>query len=179
MALTVKTLVDKITRLRPAQRATLTPDVESAITETLKEVSRTSATAPWRTELEIIVSLTLGAADAFGLQAAALPTTILPETVMLLDEVTHTALTSALIQRPSIAEMLGAGIFSASVYGYYTVSEATIYTRKGTGSLAVTANALKARAVKLMVTLADVPLAMEDLVEQAVIHRMMTTAQAA
>lgn len=176
MALTKETLTDKVRRRLPAGMRGRVGDIQSAIIEGLKDVSRAHINSDARVVLEITVNVTLGAPDASGIQSGALPSTILAESVRDGD-VTHADLSRPLVKKKSVGDL--AYLWSQSVLGFFSVHDGRLYARRPAGALATGTPAV-ARGVRLFgasgniaTELALVPVQLEPDVVDAVAQRVM------
>lgn len=135
-------------------------DVESDIVPALLDVSREAMYTPHRTELETVLSLTLGSADSQGLQTAAITSTVFEESVTVSDDVYHTGV-SRFELKPSVGHLLR--LLSTSTVPCYTVTGTTLTARRPSGSLPTTASALKVKAVLKVTDVTALPASLDHL----------------
>lgn len=167
MALNENTTVDKAHRILLAQGKNVEPaHIQSSFTEALKLASFKAIGSPFQSLFEDVLQMTLSAADAEGLQSAAIPATHFPASIPLLDRVAHSDLITIgnLILVSDIAHLKPPYVVSTSIYGRYFVSDQDIYVRRATGILATTSNALRARATKCITDISLWPSQAEPLI---------------
>lgn len=133
-------------------------DIENDIPVALLDVSREAMFSPHRTELETLLSLTLSAADSDGLQTVAITSTVFEESVLICDDVRIAGI-GKLERKPSIAHL--SRLLSTSTVGCFAVVGSTLYARRPSAALPVTASATKVKGVLKLVAIADLPVSME------------------
>jgi hypothetical protein len=172
MSVTIATLCDKVHRELPANARRDLGDYESAIPEALKRVSYAGLTALFRPSLEVIITLTVSVRDALNRQTATLPTssTVIIAGSIREGDVVHSDLTRPLLLRP-INELTY--LYSGSVLGAFAVDDGKVYVFKQGTAFATTSNALSVRGVKLMLTVADIPLEVEPFVVAEIVAILM------
>lgn len=169
MSLSIAQWTDKALRRLPPGTDPGNP--EQWVNGALQRLSRAAMMSEFRPALETDLSLTLGAADTYGIQTVAIPASVLPESVIVCNSVRHSDLAAVgpLVRRVSIAELLPPHVYSASVYGYFAVNASTLYVRRPSGALAVTASALKALAVSLLTAVSAIPASLEGTFEDVLV----------
>lgn len=159
MALNAGTASDRAFRALRAQGIERRlEDIENDIPVALLDVSREAMFSPHRTELESVLSLTLGAADSDGIQSVAITSTVFEESVILCDDVRIVGV-GKLELKPSIAHLTR--LLSTSAVGCYTVAGSTLYARRPATVLSTTASATKVKGVLKLTSISDLPVSME------------------
>lgn len=169
MARTISDYTDKALRRLPPGTDPGNP--EQWVNGALQRLSRAGMMSEFRPALETDLSLTLGAADTYGIQTVAIPASVLPESVIVCNSVRHSDLAAVgpLVRRVSVAELLPPHVYSTSVYGYFAVDASTLYVRRPNAALATTSNATKALAVSLLTAVSAIPVACEGLFEDILV----------
>lgn len=159
MALTTATASDRAWRaLRAQGLERRLEDIENDIPIALLDVSREAMYGPQRTELESLLSLTLGSADSDGLQSVAITSTVFEESVLLCNDVRVSGI-GRLERKPSIAHLTR--LLSTSTVPCFTVVGSTLYARRPSSSLPTTASATKVVGVLKLTDIANLPVSME------------------
>ena len=161
MALTTATASDRAFRaLRAQSIERRLEDIENDIPVALLDISREAMFGPQRTELETLLSLTLGAADSDGIQSVAITSTVFEESVLICDDV-RIAGVGKLEVKASIAHLTR--LLSTSTVPCFTVAGSTLYARRPASSLPTTASATKVKGVLKVTDVTALPVSMEAL----------------
>lgn len=159
----ISAAVEKLHR-RPGLASIPQASIEAVLPESLKRLARGAITAPHRSQMEVALSLTLGAAATDGIQVTSATITSLGgliESVPVCDMVTHTALTRRLVYVPREADLIYQ--LSTSELAGYSLRDDKIAVRQPSGALAQTSNALTVRSVQVYTAVTQVPDGLVDL----------------
>lgn len=178
MAHSTSEWVDKALRRLPPGTDPGNP--EQWVNGALQRMSRAALQSIFRPDLGTELSLTMGVADAYGIQSVSIASSgVLDESVMVIDSVRHSDLASIgpLVLVESVKHLLPPHVFGQSVYGFYRVEARTIYCRRPSATLATTSGALKAFGVSLLTAVSAIPNVLEGVFEDLLVSVGMEIGQ--